>query len=139
MIILTALALAATSVPQDMVPKSPAEAIAIANAHPERGTTGVFAMNVAAAERRPNALYLNSTSDYRSPDNVTFHLTPAAAKSLEKRLGAKPETMLIGKRVTVRGQIRNVPIANTVSGRPHSMNRYQHSVLVREASQVTVQ
>jgi hypothetical protein len=108
------------------VPKTPSETIALADKHPERGTEGVFVMKVVAAERRPNALYLNSSASYRAPDDVTFHFTPSAAKTLEKT-------------VTVRGEVKAVPIANTVGGRPRSLNRYQHTVLVRQANQVTVQ
>ena len=139
MILLFVLAAAAASAAHPEMAKMPAEAIAIADAHPKRGTDGVFAMKVVAAERRPNALYLNSSADYRAPDDVTFHLTPSAAKTLEKRLGSKPETALIGKTVTVRGEIRRVPIANMLGGRPRSLNRYQHTVLVREANAVTVE
>ena len=95
-------------------------------------------MTVAAADRTPYALYLNSSADYRAPEDVTFHLTARAAKTLEKRLGSKPETALLGKRVVVRGDIRAVPIANTVAGRPRSLNRYQHTVLVTQADQLTV-
>lgn len=139
MSVLLGLMLAATGGAADDAPKGPAEAIALADAHPERSTRGVYRMTVAAAERNPNALYLNSSADYRAPDDVTFRLTPSAARTLEKRLGAPPEVALIGKTVTVHGDIRAVPIVNSFGGQPRSFNRYQHSVLVREASQLTVE
>lgn len=96
-------------------------------------------MTVVAAERRRNALYLNSSEDYRAPDNMTIQLSPAAARNLAKRLGAEPETALIGKTVTVRGEIRAVPIVNMVNGRPQTFNRLQHTVMIRKASELTVQ
>jgi hypothetical protein len=138
MILLVWLAIAGVN-DSEPVPKTPSETIALADKHPKRGTEGVFVMKVVAAERHPNALYLNSSADYRAPDDVTFHFTPSAAKTLEKRLGAKPETALIGRTVTVRGEVKAVPIANLVGGRPRSLNRYQHTVLVRQANQVIVQ
>lgn len=139
MSVLLGLMLAATGAAVDVTPKDPAEAIALADAHPERSTRGVYRMTVAAAERNPKALYLNSSTDYRAPDDMTFRLTSSAARTLEKRLGAKPEVALIGRTVTVRGDIRAVPIVNTFGGRPRSFNRYQHSVLVHDASQLSVE
>ncbi|MDO6416524.1 hypothetical protein Q4F19_19230 [Sphingomonas sp. BIUV-7] len=139
MIPLFFLLLAAGGADADTRLLEPADAIALADVHRERGSPGTFKMKVAAAERTPYALYLNSSVDYRSPDDVTFHLTPSAAKTLEKRLGAKPEVALIGKTVTVSGEIRAVPIANTVNGQARSLNRYQHTVLVREAARLAIQ
>lgn len=128
---------AGTASPPAALP--PAAAIALVEAHPRRAVTGVFVMTVRQAERRPNALYLNSSPDYRAPDDVTFHFTPSAAKRLEQRLGAKPEVALLGKSVTVHGEIRLMPIVNTVGGQPHSFNRYQHTVLVRDRDPVEVE
>ena len=139
MIALIGLVMATVTAASAAGPLNPAEAIALAEAHSNRGTTGVFQMKVAAAERRPNALYLNSVADYRSPDDVTFNITPIVAKMLEKRLGSKPETALIGKNVTVRGELKLLPVADMLAGRPHSLNRYQHTVFVRDASQIVIQ
>lgn len=133
------LMLALSGATADAVPMGPPEMIALIDAHPERRINGVYTMTVAAAERRPNALYLNSSTDYRAPDDVTFHLTPSAAKTLEKRMGSKPETTLIGKTIVVRGELRAIPIANMFSGRPRSLNRYQHTVLVSEARLVSIE
>ncbi|RMB55846.1 hypothetical protein C8J44_1110 [Sphingomonas sp. PP-CE-3A-406] len=121
------------------IPMSPPQAIALAEAHPNRATTGVFAMKVAAAERRPNALYLNSDADYRSPNDITFNITPIVADMLEKRLGSKPENALIGKNITVKGELKLLPVANMLAGQPRSLNRYQHTVFVRDASQIVIQ
>ncbi|MEG3162578.1 hypothetical protein U1763_18915 [Sphingomonas sp. LB2R24] len=121
------------------LPMSPPQAIALAEAHPNRATTGVFAMKVAAAERRPNALYLNSDADYRSPNDITFNITPIVAKMLEKRLGSKPEDALIGKNVIFKGELKLLPVANMVAGRLRSFNRYQHTVFVHDASQIVIQ
>jgi hypothetical protein len=139
MIALLVCTLASASQVGPVAAKTPAEAIAIVDARPNNGIKGVYEMKVVAAERRPNALYLNSSADYRSSDDVTFRLTPLAAKSLEKRLGAKPEVALIGKTVTVRGEIQNVPIANVIGGQQKSFNRYQHTVLIQDANQLSIQ
>jgi hypothetical protein len=120
------------------IPNGPAEAIKMADAHPERGTAGMFRMKVVAVERTPYALYLNSNADYRSPDDLTFHIKPAAAHALEKRFGVKPEDFFRSKTVTVKGEVRAVPIVNTLAGRPHDLNRYQHSVVIARADQVIV-
>ena len=139
MIVFPALALLTADVTSQLAALPPAAAIALVEAHPRRAAAGVFVMTVRQAERRPNALYLNSSPDYRAPDDVTFHFTPSAAKRLERRLGAKPELVLLGKSVTVHGEIRLIPIANTVGGQPHSFNRYQHTVLVRDRDDVSIQ
>lgn len=139
MITLLSFVVATATAANATLPMSPPQAITLAEAHPNRATTGVFAMKVAAAERRPNALYLNSDADYRSLNDITFNITPIVAKMLEKRLGSKPEDALIGKNVIFKGELKLLPVANMVAGRPRSFNRYQHTVFVHDASQIVIQ
>lgn len=91
--LILALALLTVAI-EDDVPKTPAEAIALADAHPGRGVKGVFRMTVAAAGQRGGVIYLNSSMDYRAPDDLTFELTAATARALAKRLGASPDVSL---------------------------------------------
>lgn len=58
---------------------------------------------------------------------------------LEKRLVSKPEIALIGKNITVKGELKLLPVANMLAGQPRSLNRYQHTVFVRDASQIVIQ
>lgn len=122
----------------DPAPLSAAQAVALADAHPERGTSGVFTVTIAAAQRSPNMVYLNSMADYRAPGDLTIDLSLAAAKSLEKRLGGRPETALLGRTITVRGAVEVARVYNTVAGRPASFNRGQHHIRVTDASRITV-
>lgn len=133
-----AIAVLAFGTVTNEIPKSPGEAVAIANARLGHGTKGIFRMTVAAAAREGKIVYLNSSTDYRAPDDLTFQLTSSAAKALEKRLGGKPEVALLGKSVTVRGTVEAVKIFNLSGHRVVSFNRYQHRVLVYKADQIVI-
>jgi len=113
----------------------PSHAIAIADASP-RGHHGRFVMTVAATGKERKATYLNSTEDYRSPDNLTFRLAPNVAGVLTKRYGAPAEAYLKGKRVTVEGVVERKMIVNTEYGRTKSFNRWAHEVYLRLPGQV---
>lgn len=93
-------------------------------------------MTVMAAEKTGRATFLNSTEDYRRPDNVTFSLSPRVAKVLQERLGAPPENYLIGKRVIVEGRIQRRPVVNLRYGKVHSFNRFQHTVEIDATRQI---
>ena len=136
MIGMVALALAAQGAP---TPKSAQEAVALADAHRGRRITGVYRVTIAAAARSAEGVFLNSAQDYRAPDALTVELTMPAAPEQAKRLGAKPETVLVGRTVIVRGAVEAVPIVNLFAGRPRSFNRYQHRILVRDPVQMTVE
>ena len=95
-------------------------------------------MTVAAGDRNLTAIFLNSSTDYQAPDDLTIQLSPMTAKALAKRLGARPEIALVGRTITVRGTVKAVPIANLLAGRPRSGNRYQHTVFVQDENQIVV-
>ena len=120
-------------------PKSPSEAIAIAEAHLGRGTTGRYEMRVATASRTLDAEFLNASDDYRAPDDLTFSISLPAARALTKRFGAKPEAYLLGKHVVVDGAVRAIPIVTSVSGfrseRPR-FARYQHILRIDDPNQI---
>jgi len=126
---------AAASEPQIEVLEPPA-ALALAQTAPSKGWSGRFAMTVLAAEKTSRATFLNSTEDYRRPDNVTFRLSPRVAKALHERFGAPPESYLIGKRVIVDGRIQRRPVVNVRYGKPHSFNRFQHMVEIDATRQI---
>lgn len=115
---------------------SPSEAIVLSQEPSNHGRSGRFEMTVRAAERTKDATFLNSTADYRAPDNVTFRLAPRVATALGKRLGAAVETHLIGKRIVLYGRIQRVPIYNTSKRDVTSFNRIQHMVYVDGSKQI---
>lgn len=132
---LAIVASAAASEPPIAVLEPPA-AIALAQEAPAKGRSGRFAMTVRAAEKTAHATFLNSTEDYRRPDNMTFSLSPRVARVLQERLGAPPEIYLIGKRVIVEGRIQRRPVVNLRYGKVHSFNRFQHTVEIDATRQI---
>jgi hypothetical protein len=106
---------------------SPAQAISMAKSRPA-GRSGQFEMVVVSAGKTPNGVFLNSTADYRGDDNLSFRLRLIVADELAKRYGAPMESYLIGKHVVVQGIVSDHPIVNMFSGRPRSLNRFQHEV-----------
>lgn len=113
----------------------PSQAIVAADAS-RNGRHGRFVMTVLATGKERKATYLNSSEDYRSPDNVTFRLAPNVAGVLTKRYGSPAEQFLKGKRVIVEGIIERRMIVNTEYGRAKSFNRWAHEVYVRLPSQI---
>lgn len=113
----------------------PSQAIIAADAAP-KGRHGRFVMTVMATGKERKATYLNSSEDYRSPDNVTFRLAPNVAGVLTKRYGSPAEQFLKGKRVTVEGIVERRMVVNTEYGRTKSFNRWAHQVYVRLPSQI---
>lgn len=114
----------------------PAEAIVLAAKPSLKGVSGQFSMVVAASDRTQGATFLNSTQDYRAPENVTFKLSPLVAKRLQERIGQPPETYLIGKRIIVNGRINRSPVYNVENGRATSVNRIQHIVNIEQFNQI---
>jgi hypothetical protein len=115
----------------------PSQAIVAADAAP-KGRHGRFIMTVVATGKDRKATYLNSSEDYRSPDNLTFRLAPNVARVLTKRFGSPAEQFLKGKRITVEGIVARRMIVNMEYGRPKSFNRWAHEVYVRLPSQIIV-
>lgn len=113
----------------------PSQAIVAADAS-RKGRHGLFVMTVLATGKERKATYLNSSEDYRSPDNVTFRLAPNVAGVLAKRYGSPAEQFLKGKRVTVEGIVMRRMVVNTEYGRAKSFNRWAHEVYVRLPSQI---
>lgn len=114
---------------------APSEAIELAKSMPS-GKSVRFEMVVVATGKTPRGTFLNSTADYRAPDNLTFRLTPVVAKALSKFYGAPAEIYFKGKRIVVDGRVREELIANVAYGEVRSVNRYQHQVDVDRVSQL---
>lgn len=135
---------AAALAPQAAVttaPIAPAQAIVMADRRgvsrtPGLGAGGRFVMTVAATGRTGRGIYLNSSADYRSPDNVSFLLRPVVAQMLEKRYGAPSEAWFRGRRMIVDGVVRKIVIVNTVGGRAHDFNRFAYQVDIDQVAQV---
>jgi hypothetical protein len=137
MLLLGAVLLAIAG-PQAATVLQPAEAIARADAARGRSVSGTFAMKVAVVGESAKGLYLNDTADLRSPTNVTFRLTPFAARKLKEKLGTALGRALIGRIVQVRGVLRPAPIVNTTNGTDRSDNRVQYEVVVDSLDNLTI-
>jgi hypothetical protein len=113
---------------------APAQAIAMADAaKPQRGAEGRFVMQVAATGRVGGAIFLNSSDDYRAPDDLSFRLSPNVVAVLTRQYGESPETYFRGKTITVDGTVRRVLIVNRDDYFPRhilSANRWQHMVRI---------
>lgn len=134
--LLAAIAAQTAAVPQDRTrAMEPPEAIALADSA-RRGKTGRFAMTVAATGRAGGGVFLNSTPDYRAPDDLSFRLSPNVTAALRRRYGQPPETFLRGKHVVVDGTIRRELIANRVNPHLATFNRWQHTVRILFPSQI---
>lgn len=116
---------------------SPHEAIAMAEAS-EAGRAGRFEMDVVATGRVGGAVFLNSSSDYRAPDDVSFRLSPNVVKELTRRFGEPPELFLKSKHVVVDGTVKRELIVNKSPyfDQAISPNRWQHIVRVMFARQL---
>ena len=122
-------------------PKGPAEAIAIAEAHVGGRTSGRYEMRVVSASRTLDAVFLNSSDDYRAPDDLTLSVSLPAARALAKRFGAKPEAYLLSKHVVVDGAVQAIQIVATVGGfrsEHPRFARYQHSVRIDDPNQIVL-
>jgi hypothetical protein len=119
---------------------APPQAIALADgARPKTGVAGRFAMRVAATGRVGGEVFLNSSSDYRAPDDLTLRLSPNVVAELTRRYGASPETYFRDKAITVDGTVRRELIVNRNDYFPNhvlSANRWQHTVRILFARQI---
>lgn len=116
---------------------SPEQAVISAASSPE-GTSGIFEMPVRAAGRAEGKLFLNSELDYRDPRNLSVAIVPAVEAALSQRLGANPETYLIGKTIAVRGTAKKTRIVFTAAGRPTDKYYFQTHVRLLAADDLTV-
>jgi hypothetical protein len=135
---LALLILGAAATAQAELPPKPleaAEAIALADAS-KGGQAGRFAMTVASTGHVGSLIYLNSSADYRAPDDLAFRLAPNVVKTLTKRYRMTPDSYFRGKRVVVDGTIRRELIVNKEYGRLVSLNRWQHTVRILWPSQI---
>jgi len=109
------------------------------SAKPRVGAEGRFNMQVAATGQVGGAIFLNSSGDYRAPDDLSFRLSPNVVAELTRRYGESPETYLLHKTVTVDGTVRRELIVNRDDYFPKhilSANRWQHTVRILFARQI---
>lgn len=117
---------------------SPQHAVMKAAAAPESGVAGTFAFTVKAVGRQSGMVFLNSESDYRDQRCLTVAMSEALAAELSRRLGAKVDEYLVGKKITVRGTARRVRIGFFADGRPTDKYYYQTHVLVASSDQLSI-
>jgi hypothetical protein len=115
----------------------PQDAIVMADAA-NAGHAGRFAMTVASVGHVRGEVFLNSSADYRAPDDLTFRLSPNVVSGFRKEFGQSPETYFLGKHVVMDGTVRRVLIVNTDDyfHRVVSANRWQHMVRILFAHQL---
>ncbi|CAN5344135.1 hypothetical protein BH09PSE3_BH09PSE3_04870 [soil metagenome] len=121
-------------------PIGPTEAIAKIDASRvgHGAYAGRFEMKVLATGHVGGSVFLNSSTDYRAPDDLSLRLLPNVVAAFTKRFGQSPETYFIGKHVVVDGTIKRELIVNTdrYFHRVKSLNRWQHSIQIVFANQL---
>ncbi len=134
------LSLSARAAPPSPTLIQPDQAIALANAaSPRTGAAGRFTMRVATTGRVGGALILNSSSDYRAPDDLSFRLSPNVVAALVRRYGASPEDALRGRTVVIDGTVRRQLIIDRDDYFPDHVlgaDRWQHTVRILLAHQI---
>lgn len=126
------------ALPQAVVALPPEQAIARADAEPEKGVSGIFEMTVALIVRTSDALYLNSSMDISSPGNLVVRLAPDVAHQLERKLGGRVGQALIGRTVRVKGTLKRVPIVSTSKGTVRNPGPVGHEVRIVSLSNLAV-
>ena len=76
-----ALVSAASSTPVQV--HSAADAIKMADDASGRGKSGRFELTVQSTDKTNHATFLNSTDDYRRPDDLTVSFLPVVARELD--------------------------------------------------------
>ena len=79
---------------------SPAQAIARAASSP-KPVRAVFQFKVASAAKSRDGYYLDSESNFRSPQNLGVAIKASAMPGLTKKYGADLKTALVGKTVKI--------------------------------------
>lgn len=118
---------------QDAAPMGPAQAIAAASAAGKSEVAGIFEMQIVSTGASGFNVYLNSDADYRNAANLSIELHAGAVNELRKQLGGRPEDLLKGKRVRVKGVARRVPIPRRAGG-----TYYQTRIDVDSATQIEI-
>ena len=110
-------------------PRTPAEAIALADEAPASGVAGRYEIKVAAVEKARHVIWLYSNATAQAPGTLTFSLSRAVAGAFTKKYGASAETYLLGKHLVVNGTARAVVIGPDA-------RRVVHEVWIYELSQI---
>jgi hypothetical protein len=108
------LASPAAAARQQLDTVSPAQAIARA-ASSSKPVRAVFQFKVASAARSRDGYYLDSESNFRSPQNLGVAIKASAMPGLTKKYGPDLKAALVGKTVKIIGQVRRVPVGKNGS------------------------
>ncbi len=115
---------------------TPMQAVQHAAERAPEGFAGIFEFKVRATGADAGLIFLNSEQDYRDQRTLTVAVSPAAAASLEVRLGKPPREALIGQTVRVSGIAHRATIWLTANGRRTDKYYYQTHVDVSSADQI---
>lgn len=119
-------------------PIPPMFAVMMAAENEQTGVMGLFAFEVKSVGRAGDDLFVGSEADYRDQRNLSLRIAPEAQRELHLLHRADPETMLMGKQVSVWGRVRRVRIDFTSDGLPTGKYYYQTQLAVRDAKQLQV-
>lgn len=119
-------------------PIPPMLAVMLAAEHEDTGAMGLFAFQVKNVGRVGDDLFIGSEADYRDQRNLSIRIRPDAQHELQALHRADPETMLMGKFVSVWGRVRRVRVDFTSYGLPTGKYYYQTQLAVVDATQLLI-
>lgn len=139
--LLAMAASAAAGIARDEIPSSMTarEAVerSIAQPHlPLRPAT--VTMDVCGSGEHRGHGFLNSMADYRDRGSLNIELVPEVRAELSARLGGDPVDVLSGRRITVFGVVRQVPIYLFYDGQPTGEHYYQTQMRLWSAAHLDV-
>lgn len=89
----------------------------------------IVVMDVCGSGEHRAHGFLNSMADYRDRGSLNIELVPEVRAALAARLGGDPVEVLSGRRITVFGVVRQVPIYLFRDGQP--TGEYYHQTQMR--------
>jgi hypothetical protein len=104
------LAAPVTAARQQLDTLSPAQAISRAAAASPKPVRALFQFKVASAAKSRDGYYLDSESNFRSPQDLGVAIKASAMPGLTKKYGPDLKAALVGKTVKIIGQVRRVPV-----------------------------
>jgi hypothetical protein len=104
------LAAPVTAARQQLDTLSPAQAISRAAAASPKPVRALFQFKVASAAKSRDGYYLDSESNFRSPQDLGVAIKASAMPGLTKMYGPDLKAALVGKTVKIIGQVRRVPV-----------------------------
>jgi hypothetical protein len=110
------LAVPAFAARQQLPTLAPAQAISQAAAASPKPVRALFEFKVANAAKSRGGYYLDSETNFRSPQNLGVVIRPSAMPGLTRKYGGDLKAALVGKTVKIIGQVKRVPVGKDGSG-----------------------